>query len=72
MGASILTDLHRQRETITHARDTLHGADDTLASARRTLAVMSRRLTTNKAIAYGVGGLLGLSILLVLWAKIFK
>jgi hypothetical protein len=33
---------------------------------------MSRRLTTNKAIAYGVGGLLGLAILLVLWAKIFK
>ena len=72
LGASILTDLHRQREVITHARDALHGADDSLATARRTLATMSRRVTANKAIAYGVGGCLAASILLVLWAKIFR
>ena len=33
---------------------------------------MSRRVTANKAIAYGVGGCLAASILLVLWAKIFR
>jgi hypothetical protein len=32
---SILTDLHRQRQTITHSRDTLHGADDNIARARK-------------------------------------
>ena len=32
---SILTDLHRQRQTIEHSRDTLHGADDNIARARK-------------------------------------
>jgi len=35
LGVSILTDLHRQRQTITHSRDTLHGADDNIARARK-------------------------------------
>ena len=69
---SILQDLHRQRDTIGHARDSLLGADDAIASARRVLATMSRRVTTNKAIGYGVIGVLVAACLLVLWAKIVR
>eukprot|EP00884_Botryococcus_braunii_P015255 jgi/Botrbrau1/2412/Bobra.0395s0040.1 len=54
LGVSILQDLHRQRQTITHARDTLHGADDNIAQARRVLAGMSRRITANKAIMFAI------------------
>jgi hypothetical protein len=68
---SILSDLHRQRETIAHAHETLHGTDDALASARRLLGTMSRRASANKAIAGAVIALLAGSILLILWAKIF-
>jgi vesicle transport through interaction with t-SNAREs protein 1 len=35
LGVTILQDLARQRETITHARDTLHGADDNISKARK-------------------------------------
>jgi vesicle transport through interaction with t-SNAREs protein 1 len=72
LGVSILQDLHRQRQTITHARDTLHGADDNIAQARRVLAGMSRRITANKAIMFAIIGLLVGAILLVLYFKIFR
>ena len=69
LGVSILQDLHRQRDTITHASDTLHGADDNIARARRTLASMSRRVTTNKIIMGGIALLLVAAIILVLYFK---
>ena len=69
---SILQDLHRQRETITHAQDTLHGADDNIAKARRVLASMSRRIMTNKLIMWGICFLLVGSICLVLYYKIIN
>ncbi|KAL3133184.1 hypothetical protein ABBQ38_007074 [Trebouxia sp. C0009 RCD-2024] len=72
LGVSILQDLHRQRETITHARDTLHGADDNIAKARRVLASMSRRIMTNKLIMWGICLLLVGSICLVAYYKIIK
>lgn len=72
LGVGILNDLHRQRQTITHARDTLHGADDNIATARRVLAVMSRRLMTNKLIMAGVILLLLGAIGLILYYKIIK
>lgn len=72
LGVSILNDLHRQRQTITHARDTLHGADDNIATARRVLAVMSRRLMTNKLIMVGVICCLVAAIGLILYYKIVK
>lgn len=72
LGVSILQDLHRQRQTITHARDTLHGADDNIAQARRVLAGMSRRITANKAIMFAIIALLIGAILLVLYFKIFR
>ena len=72
LGVNILNDLHRQRQTITHARDTLHGADDNIATARRVLAVMSRRLMTNKLIMVGIICLLLGGIGLILYYKIVK
>ena len=72
LGVSILQDLHRQRETITHAHTTLHGADDNIAKARRTLASMSRRVLTNKLIMYGIMGLLLASIVLVIYYKFIR
>ena len=69
---SILSDLHRQRETIAHAHDQLHGTDDALTAARRLLGTMSRRASANKAVAGAVIAVLALSILLILWAKIFR
>lgn len=72
LGVSILQDLHRQRETITHAQDTLHGADDNIAKARRVLASMSRRIMTNKLIMWGICLLLVGSICLVLYYKIIN
>ena len=67
---SILSDLHRQRETIQHSRDALGGVDASIGQARQVLAVMSRRITQNKVIMWGVIALLVGSIGLVLWAKI--
>mmetsp|Transcript_876 Transcript_876/g.2228 ORF Transcript_876/g.2228 Transcript_876/m.2228 type:complete len:201 (-) Transcript_876:355-957(-) len=42
LGTSILADLHRQRQTITHARDTLHTADDNIGRARKALNSLGR------------------------------
>ncbi|BDA48337.1 Vesicle transport through interaction with t-SNAREs homolog [Coccomyxa sp. Obi] len=72
LGVSILQDLHRQRQTISHARDTLHGADDNIAKARRVLSNMSRRITTNKLIAGAIILLLLAAIVLVVYYKFIK
>jgi len=72
LGVSILQDLHRQRQTITHARDTLHGADDNIATARRVLSTMSRRMMTNKLIMAGIALLLVGAIGLIMYYKIIK
>lgn len=72
LGVGILQDLHRQRETITHAHDTLHGVDDNISRARRTLASMSRRVLTNKLVMFGIILLLLASIILVVYFKFIK
>lgn len=72
LGVSILQDLHRQRQTITHSRDTLHGADDNIARARKVLSNMSRRITTNKLIMVGIILLLLTCIILVVYYKFIK
>ena len=69
LGVSILQDLHRQRETITHARDTLHGVDDNITKSRKILSVMARRIMQNKAIMFGIIMLLVGSIGLVIYFK---
>ena len=66
---SILQDLHRQRETITHARDTLHGVDDNILKSRKILSVMARRIMQNKAIMFGIIAMLVGSIGLVVYFK---
>jgi hypothetical protein len=72
LGVSILQDLHRQRQTISHARDSLHGADDNISRARRVLASMSRRITTNKLIMVGIILLLLVAIVIVVYYKFIK
>ena len=72
LGVGVLQNLHRQRETLVHARDTLHGADDGLAKARRVLAGMSRRIMTNKVIMIGICALLIGAIVLVIYAKFIR
>merc|ERR1712224_932714 len=72
LGVSILQDLHRQRETITHARDTLHGVDDNITKSRKILSVMARRILQNKAIMIGIIMLLVGSIGLIIYFKFIK
>ena len=72
LGVSILQDLHRQRETITHARDTLHGVDDNILKSRKILSVMARRIMQNKAIMFGIIAMLVGSIGLVVYFKFIK
>merc|ERR1712072_1157915 len=72
LGVNILQDLHRQRETITHARDTLHGVDDNITKSRKILSVMARRIMQNKAIMFGIIMLLVGSIGLVIYFKFIK
>ncbi|KCV69936.1 hypothetical protein H696_03401 [Fonticula alba] len=50
IGQSILSDLHRQRDQISHAHTTLHQADESIDSAAGILRGMRRRMMTNKAI----------------------
>jgi len=69
---NILQDLHRQRETITHARDTLHGVDDNILKSRKILSVMARRIMQNKAIMFGIIAMLVGSIGLVVYFKFIK
>ncbi|KAK9841953.1 hypothetical protein WJX81_000808 [Elliptochloris bilobata] len=72
LGVSILTDLHRQRQTVEHSRDTLHGADDNIARARKVLASMSRRITTNKLIMGAIILFLLFAIAIVVYSKFRK
>lgn len=67
---AVLSDLQRQRETIMHSRETLGAVDANVGIARQVLATMSRRITQNKLIMYGVIGVLTGAILLLLYAKL--
>jgi len=70
LGASILKDLHSQRETIVHSSNTLRGADDNITKARKILSNMARRLMQNKIIMAGVILFLVAAIALIIWAKV--
>ena len=50
--------------------DTLAAVDASVGKARQVLATMSRRITQNKVIMWGVIALLAGAIGLVVWAKI--
>ena len=70
LGVAVLTDLQRQRESIMHSRETLSQVDAHVGTARQILAVMSRRITQNKMIMYGVIAVLTGCIGLLIWAKL--
>ncbi|KAI8107627.1 hypothetical protein M9434_004564 [Picochlorum sp. BPE23] len=70
LGVSVLSDLQRQRESIMHSRETLSHVDANVGKARQVLAVMSRRITQNKFIMYGIIALLVGAIGLLIWAKL--
>ncbi|KAF5841340.1 Qb-snare protein, VTI1-family [Dunaliella salina] len=70
LGASILRDLHGQRETIMHSKSTLQGTDDSITKARKILSSMSRRMIQNKVIMAGVILFLLLGIILMIYAKL--
>ena len=70
LGAAILQDLHRQRETIVESRESLRGADDTLSTSRKILQTMSRRAQQNKLLFYGVVTVLVITILTVAYKKL--
>ncbi|KAI8072430.1 snare region anchored in the vesicle membrane C-terminus-domain-containing protein [Gongronella butleri] len=71
VGASILSTLKGQRETMTRARDTLHEADAQIDRASRTLKTMARRIATNKYITAAIIILLVGLILIVIYSKFF-
>jgi len=70
LGAAILQDLHRQRETIIESRESLRGADDTLSASRKILQTMSRRAQQNKLLFYGVVTVLVITIITVAYKKV--
>lgn len=70
LGVAVLSDLQRQRESIMHSRETLSHVDANVGKARQVLATMSRRITQNKLIMYGVIALLVGCIGLLIWAKL--
>lgn len=70
LGVAVLSDLQRQRESIMHSRETLSHVDANVGKARQVLATMSRRITQNKLIMYGVIALLVGCIGLLVWAKL--
>lgn len=70
LGATILRDLHGQRETILHAKDTLHGVDDNITKARKILSNMAKVMMQNKILMGAVIAFLILGIALIIWAKV--
>lgn len=72
LGVSILQDLHKQRETINHAREHLHDADDSIGRARKVLTSMSRRAMTNKLILALIIMLLLASIGVIIYFKVIR
>ena len=53
-----------------HSRETLGQVDENVGTARQILAVMSRRITQNKMIMYGVIAVLTGSIGFLIWPKL--
>ncbi|KAJ9523162.1 hypothetical protein QJQ45_024089 [Haematococcus lacustris] len=72
LGASILQNLHSQRETIMHSKDTLASADDNISKARKLLSDMTRRMMQNKLIMAGVILFLLAGIAIIIWAKMLS
>jgi vesicle transport through interaction with t-SNAREs protein 1 len=71
VGESTLSDLHSQRETLTHAAGTLQRANEGLNRSKRVLSAMGRRALGNRLLMWCMIMLLAGMILLVLWLQVF-
>ena len=69
-GASVLSELHTQRESLLRTKSTLSHASEGLETSRRLVRSMARRASANKLVLYVVIGLIGCVILLVLYWQI--
>ncbi|KAK2387700.1 vesicle transport v-SNARE [Trifolium repens] len=70
IGASILQDLHQQRQSLLHAHKSLHGVDDNISKSKKILAAMSKRMSRNKWIVGSLMAALVLAIILILYFKL--
>eukprot|EP00389_Voromonas_pontica_P010942 GDKH01016693.1.p1 GENE.GDKH01016693.1~~GDKH01016693.1.p1 ORF type:complete len:224 (+),score=27.03 GDKH01016693.1:195-866(+) len=66
-----VTELRGQREQIGRMRANMGTVSSNLDTARQLVNNMSRRAVQNKAMLYGVSALLVLTILYILYAKVF-
>ena len=69
VGASILSDLRTQRETMVRSSASLRGVADQLDRSGRKLREMGRRALANKMIMWGMIGLLGLLCFFLLYMQ---
>ncbi|MED6146173.1 Vesicle transport v-SNARE 12 [Stylosanthes scabra] len=72
LGASILQDLHQQRQSLLHAHNTLHGVDDNIGKSKKILTAMSRRMSRNKWIAASFITAILLAIILIFIIKLSR
>ena len=71
-AARTLEDLHAQRESLLASKSKGKQVLSTAGRARRTLAAMNRQAMINKALIYGVMGLLLCVILILIYFIIFR
>merc|ERR1719502_1109382 len=71
IGASIMSDLRSQRETLTHAAGTLQRANEGLARSKRTIDAIRRRALENKLIMWGMIAMLSAGVLLLAYVELF-
>ena len=71
MGMNTLNDLKRQREQLLAAQTRLHETDSHVGHSNRLMNEMFARMNINRVLSYAVVGLLVITILLVIYYKIF-
>jgi vesicle transport through interaction with t-SNAREs protein 1 len=71
MGMNSLNDLKRQREQLLAAQKRLHETDSNVGHSNRLMNEMFARMNINRVLSYAVVGLLIITILLVIYYKIF-
>lgn len=71
IGAGILADLQNQRATINRARDTVLRIDDGIDSSHSIITSMNRRAYFNKMVIYGVFAAISLSVVMVMFFRMF-
>ncbi|KAF1938893.1 V-snare-domain-containing protein [Clathrospora elynae] len=69
IGAGTLSDLHRQRETITNTRERLLESESYTDRSIKTLRGMARRMATNRIITIAIITVLVLLIIAVIYSK---